>query len=226
MKLSPALLLPLSLSMMLFSPAGDVKSTEIKGGTLLLGKDATTPAAKPADASPAIPGPVKATPKGRGAPTSSLDALFKLVEIGRTHEGVRYPVLENGKMTSMVQSERMTRIDDNLLEMENAVIDQRADDPIKFYLQRATFNRKTDQLLSSQPTRIEGQTYEIEGDTMSYDRKNSVARLDGRVRMIVYDKTAPPKEPAVKTNSKATKAEPEGKAVSPAPASKTSAPSK
>jgi hypothetical protein len=175
MKLSPALLLSLSLSLALIGQAQDPKPTTSKSE----GKGS----------------PSSTNTKGTGgkvkpAPVSSLDALFKLVEIGRTHEGVRYPVLENGVMTSMVDSKRMTRLDENLLELEDAVIDQRSGDPIKFFLERGTFNKQTDQLLSGQPTRIEGKTYQIEGDTMSYDRKNNVARLDGRVRMVIYQTKA------------------------------------
>lgn len=124
---------------------------------------------------------------------SSLDALFKLVDIGRTHLGVRYPVMDKGVMSSMITSERMTRLDENRLQFEDAIIDQRATDPLKFILQRAEYNRQSDQLLSNQPSRIESKTYQIEGDSMTYDRKTSVARLDGRVRMIVYEASAPAK---------------------------------
>jgi hypothetical protein len=211
MKLSPVLLL--TIGMALISPAQEAKPPGVPAQP-----SATKPATKAAATPPAAPtpapaAPAKLHPKVRSQGSSPLDALFKLVEMGRTHEGVRYPLFEDGVMTSMIISERMTRRDENLLEMENAVIDQRADDPIKFYLERATFNRQTDQLLSSQPTRIEGKTYEIEGDTMSYDRKNNIARLDGRVRMIVYDTKAKqppadakPAKPAPPTDTKAAPA--------------------
>ncbi len=221
MKLSPVLLLPLTISMALISTAQEAKTLSTPAQPSAT--KPTAPAAPTTTSSEPAPSAASASTvkpsarvRGQGSP---MDALFKLVEIGRTHEGVRYPLFEDGIMTSMVISERMTRLDDNLLEMENAVIDQRADDPIKFYLQRATFNRQTDQLLSSQPTRIEGKAYEIEGDTMSYDRKNNVARLDGRVRMIVYETKA--KEPVKPTDGVAPAPPPASRpAIEKAPAPK------
>jgi len=145
--------------------------------------DAKSAVIAPAEV-PATPAPATAAPRTKN---TSLDALFKLVPIGRTHEGVRYPVMEKGTLSSMVTSERMTRLDENSLQFEEAVIDQRGDEPLTFHLERATYNRASDLLLSSQPSRIESKTYQIEGDSMSYDRKSSVARMDGRVRMIIFD---------------------------------------
>ncbi len=121
------------------------------------------------------------------APMSNLDALFKLVPLGKTHTGVRYPVIEAGKISSMVVSERLTRLDENSLLFDNAVIDQKGTDPMTFRLQRATYSRTTDQLQSNQPAIIENKAYHIEGDSMNFDRKTNVSRLDGRVRMVIYD---------------------------------------
>jgi hypothetical protein len=147
---------------------------------------AATPDANKATGASATPAPTPATglPKPKA---SSLDALFRLVPIGRTHEGVRYPVMENGSLTSNVTSERMTRLDENSLRFEKAVIDQKGTDPLTFHLESAVYNRSSDLLLSNQPARIDSKTYQIEGDSLSYDRKSSVARMDGRVRMIIFD---------------------------------------
>ena len=127
--------------------------------------------------------------------TSPLDSLFKLVDVGRTHLGVRYPVIDKGVMTSMFTSERMTRLDDNRLLFEDAIIDQssgsNSDDTLRFILQRAEYNRQSEQLVSSQPSRVENKAYVIEGDSLAYDTKNRVARLDGRVRMIIFETPAP-----------------------------------
>ena len=135
--------------------------------------------------------PKPATPAR--ATTSPLDSLFKLVDVGRTHLGVRYPVIDKGILTSMVTSERMTRLDDNRLLFEDAVIDQSSgsDDTLKFILQRAEYNRQSEQLVSSQPSRIENKAYVIEGDSLAYDTKTRVARLDGRVRMIIFESPTP-----------------------------------
>ena len=191
----------------------------------------------------AIPGPVAATTPATptaGMPrpkASSLDALFRLVPIGRTHEGVRYPVMENGSLTSNVTSERMTRLDENSLRFEKAVIDQKGTDPLTFHLESAVYNRSSDLLLSNQPARIDSKTYQIEGDSLSYDRKSSVARMDGRVRMIIFDldsmqapgvttegATAAPKKPAKddKAEKGNTKAPAPASATTPAPAEKSS----
>ena len=134
--------------------------------------------------------------------TSPLDSLFKLVDVGRAHLGVRYPVIDKGIMTSLITSQRMTRLDDNRLLFEDAVIDQssgpNSEDTIKFILQRAEYNRQSEQLLSSQPSRIENKAYVIEGDNLAYDTKTRMARLDGRVRMIIFETPVPaPTAPAV-----------------------------
>lgn len=150
----------------------------------------TSDAAKPdvKSATPAAVSTPAAPAAGLPKPkASSLDALFRLVPIGRTHEGVRYPVMENGSLTSNVTSERMTRLDENSLRFEKAVIDQKGTDPLTFHLESAVYNRSSDLLLSNQPARIDSKTYQIEGDSLSYDRKSSVARMDGRVRMTIFD---------------------------------------
>ena len=147
--------------------------------------------------------------------TSPLDSLFKLVDVGRTHLGVRYPVIDKGVLTSMVTSERMTRMDDNRLLFEDAIIDQSSgsgsDDTLRFILQRAEYNRQSEQLVSSQPSRIENKAYVIEGDSLAYDTKTRVARLDGRVRMIIFESPTP--------------AAPAAPAPDPAPAAPSPAPS-
>lgn len=145
--------------------------------------------------SPTLPVAADAAPKRR-VRTTSLDALFKLVPIGRTHEGVRYPVMEKGKLTSMVNSARMTRLDEDSIQFEDAILDQRGDEALTFYLQRAIYDRNADLLLSNQPARIESKTYEIEGDSMAFDRKTGQARLDGRVRMIIYESDPKKSAPA------------------------------
>jgi hypothetical protein len=137
-----------------------------------------------------------------------MDALFKLVPIGRTHEGVRYPVMENGVMTSMVTSERMTRLDENNLQFEDAIIDQRGNEPLRFYLERAVYSRVSELLLSNQPARIESATYHIESDSLSFDRKNNVARLDGRVRMTIFDLNAGQKKAPTEKSAAAEPAKP------------------
>ncbi len=119
--------------------------------------------------------------------STSMDALFRLVPIGRTHEGVHYPVMDGNLISALVDSERMTRIDENSLRFENAVIDQRGTDPMTFRLVSAVYNRATDQLMSTQPAVIETKSYRIEGDAMNYDRKGNVSRMDGRVRMTIFD---------------------------------------
>jgi hypothetical protein len=118
---------------------------------------------------------------------SSMDALFKIIPVGRTHEGVRYPVMDGNRISAVVDSEFMTRIDENNLQFENAVIDQRGEDPVVFHLTKAVYNRQLDQLMSTQPAMIESRTYRIEGDSLNYDRKNNVSRMDGRVRMTIFD---------------------------------------
>lgn len=151
--------------------------------------------AAPTNTKPAVPAAKGA--KEKAAPTAGLDQLFRIIDLGRPQIGVRYPVLEKGKTTSLIISQRMTKLDENLLELEDAIIDQKnGDNPMKFFLERATYNRLTDQLLSAQPSRIESKDYQIEGDNMAFDRKNNVARLDGRVRMIVYSKKETPAAPA------------------------------
>ena len=161
--------------------------------------------------------PKPATPAK--ATTSPLDSLFKLVDVGRTHLGVRYPVIDKGILTSMVTSERMTRMDDNRLLFEDAIIDQSSgsgsDDTLRFILQRAEYNRQSEQLVSSQPSRIENKAYVIEGDSLAYDTKTRVARLDGRVRMIIFESPTPV-APAAPTPDPAP----------PAPSPAPSAPSK
>jgi hypothetical protein len=162
--------------------------------------ESATPGAAPVDGSKDDADPAKpAKPVAGGAPgaaaapsqipkppTTSLDALFKLVPEGKTHEVVAYPVMENGVMASFIQSERMTRLDDNCLRFENAVIDQKGEKPMTFRLVSAVYNRSTDQLMSTQHSVIENADYTIEGDTMNYDRKSTTSRMTN-IRMTIFN---------------------------------------
>ncbi len=136
----------------------------------------------------AVPEKAPQTPeKPRFLQTGSLDALFKLVPVGRTHSGVKYPVMDNGALTALVESERMTRTDENSLTFENAVIDQKGNDPMTFRLIAAVYNKASNMLMSSQPAVIESPSYRIEGDSLAYDRGSGNSRMVGRVRMMIFD---------------------------------------
>lgn len=135
---------------------------------------------------PGVVVPAVPPPAPKPLQTTSLDSLFKLVPEGRPHKGLRYPVMENGNITSFIQSERMTRIDENSLQFEDAIIDQKGETPMKFKLVRAVYNRVTGQLMSNQHSVIENADYTIEGDSLNYDRKSTVSRMTN-IRMTIYN---------------------------------------
>jgi hypothetical protein len=125
--------------------------------------------------------------RGRTLP---MDSLFNIVQIGRTQEGVHLPMAENGKVTTVVDAEKMTRVDEHNIEFEQAVINQKARDGVIVHMPRGYYNRQDDLLLSTLPAIVESTQYRIEGDALSVDRKTNTYRMDGRVRFMFFGATS------------------------------------
>ncbi len=161
--------------------------------------------------------PLKARP-------DAMARLFNIVQVGRTHEGVHMPISEDGKITTVVDAEKMTRVDEHNIAFEQAVINQRAKDGSIVRMPRGYYNKENDLLLSTLPAIVENPEYRIEGDALTVDRRSNTFRMDGRVRFMFFGKTNLGSVSATKDESAhvtPVEPEPEPTAPSSAPASGT-----
>jgi hypothetical protein len=151
----------------------------------------------------------KGDPKAKGGHTQlSTEQTFsnfgQMVRMGTPMKGVTIPSFEEGKATSLVKADVLTRTSENALFAEGMVIETYAADPkenLTVKLITADYDLQKKMLISNQRSRVERADFSIEGDSMIYDTTNSSGKMVGRVVMIINDAgtvTAGPKPAASK----------------------------
>ena len=122
--------------------------------------------------------------------SSGIGGFGKFLPVGRPNEGVTIPSFQGGVRTSLVRAERMTRIDEDRLEMENMEIEMfRVDGSLesRIKLMRARFHMPTSILSSRLRSRVERPDFEIEGDSLVFDTESQRGRMAGNVEMVIFD---------------------------------------
>jgi hypothetical protein len=123
-------------------------------------------------------------------PESGMSAFGKMVPLGFVNRHVRIPSFSNGKASSIMTADTLTRIDDDRLQAGKTVVEilaERAQENIRVDLATAIFNM-TDQILrSGDRSRVSRADFQMEGDAMVFDSRTSVGCMKGRVRTIIFD---------------------------------------
>lgn len=119
-----------------------------------------------------------------------ISAFGKMVPLGFVNRNVRVPSFSDGKATSVMTADTLTRIDDDRLEAGKTMVEIFAEHPqenIRVDLITAIFNM-TDQILrSGERSRVSRADFQVEGDSMVFDSRTSVGLMKGRVRTIIFD---------------------------------------
>jgi predicted flap endonuclease-1-like 5' DNA nuclease len=171
-----------------------------------------TAAKESASAEPAKPDATGAASKAPRVRRDPMDDLFRILQVGRTHEGVEVPFSKDGVLSTYLTSATMTRLDPENIQFVDAKIDQ-ISDKMLMTIPRGVYHKTLDQLHSEVPCTVESPDYRMEGDKLMVDRKSNIYCMEGRVRFMYFGaksllsdpgKPAPASSPAPAASSAPT----------------------
>jgi hypothetical protein len=126
-----------------------------------------------------------------GAPQEGMSAFGKMVPSGFINRDVIVPSFNGeGRKTSELRAETLTRIDDDRLQIGKISIEIYAAEPaknIRVDLIRAVYHMKDEMLRSGERSVVKRSDFETSGDSMVFDSHASVGSMKGRVRTLIFD---------------------------------------
>jgi hypothetical protein len=137
--------------------------------------------------------------KGRG---HDLGILDRLVPVGQSHGGLRYPIYSEPKdgkppvLESQFESKRMTRLDETHLRFENTIVSSFGDDRYPDVATRmisfveAVYDLRHDLLFSNLPVQILDHRGHIRAGAAVHDAVSGITVFSGGLK--VYFNEAPP----------------------------------
>jgi hypothetical protein len=119
--------------------------------------------------------------------------IGKLLPLNKPNLRVKIPGFdEGGGLASMIEAEKLTRIDDSNLKLEDATI-QLLPQELTIKLRSALYNTDAAILSSNQKTTVSSKQFTMTGDTMDFDTRTGKGRMTARpdgtgiVRMIIHN---------------------------------------
>ena len=149
--------------------------------------------------------------------SSGLSAFGSQIPAQRPNKGVVIPSFSQGKRSSLVEADVVTRIDENRLLAERMTIYLYGATPaenVTVTLPSATFNMDQQILRSSERSKVSRADFDLEGDALIFDTTTSQGRMSGNVRMTIHDAGAFMKNVQVPGEEK----KPQSTQATPAPA--------
>lgn len=143
----------------------------------------------PTGAKPKAEAAVPATAPEPAAKTD-LQSFGNMIPLGSRSRGFVLPSFENGKPSSLITADAMTRVDDSRLFAEKMIIrmfGETNDQDVRVDLKTGTYNLDQQILSSNERSRVSRNDFQIEGDGMVFDTKSSQGKMVGNVEMIIYD---------------------------------------
>lgn len=144
----------------------------------------------------------KGDPKDKDKPASDngLESIGSLIPEGVKNLKVKIPGFDQGRPSSLVTAETMTRLNANEMFGETVVIHlygKLPKDNMRVDLKTATYHMDTKILISKDRTKITRSDFTIEGDSVVYDTTTSKGDLKGNVHMVIFNssKMAPKEQP-------------------------------
>jgi hypothetical protein len=119
-----------------------------------------------------------------------LSAFGSQIPAQRPNKGVVIPSFSEGKRSSLVEADVVTRIDETRLLAEKMTIYLYGASPaenVTVTLPSATFNMDQQILRSSERSKVSRADFDLEGDALIFDTTTSQGRMSGNVRMTIHD---------------------------------------
>jgi hypothetical protein len=112
--------------------------------------------------------------------------IGKLLPLNKPNLRVKIPSFDKGELASMVEAEKLTRIDESNLRLEDATI-QLVQQSLMIRLRTALYNTDGAILSSNQSTTVSSKEFTMTGATMDFDTSTGKGRMGGPVRMIIHN---------------------------------------
>ncbi len=142
---------------------------------------------------------------GAAGTNTGLKAFGHMIPLGSRSLGVRIPAFADGRPSSLIVADAMTRLDDDRLFSEKMVIQvfaEKKEEDMRIDLKTGTYNMDHQILSSTERSRVSRADFQIEGDGMVYDTKTSQGKMVGNVEMIIYDAGAASQKMNIQTGGK------------------------
>jgi len=116
--------------------------------------------------------------------------LQEMFPIGRVFKGVAIPSYTEENLKSVMHASSITRVDERYLDLFNLVllVYNGGDEPeTTISMDEAAYDMQTGELKSRTPSKIEQTKFTMTGDTMIFQQKTQVSRLEGNVKVVIPD---------------------------------------
>jgi hypothetical protein len=130
---------------------------------------------------------------------SGLTAFGRQIPAQRPNRGIYIPSFSEGKASSVVEADVLTRIDDARLQAEDMTIHlygEESKDNVTVKMPSATYNMTNQILRSNERSKVSRADFDLEGDALLFDTTTSQGRMSGNVRMTIHDAGALLKRPS------------------------------
>jgi hypothetical protein len=120
----------------------------------------------------------------------AMSSFGKMIPQGFVNKNVVVPSFKDGKRSSLLTAETLTRLDDERLTAEKVVVEIYAEDPaenLRVDLISAVYDMQEKVLRSGERSRVSRADFEMEGDSMVFNTVNSIGSMKGRVRTLIFD---------------------------------------
>lgn len=122
--------------------------------------------------------------------SQGLGGFSKLLPLGQKSLNVKIPSFKDGKPSSLIRADSMTRVDTENMAMDNMDIylyGEVSEKDVKIDLITAIYHMPTQVLSSEQRSKVLRNDFELEGDTLIFDTRTQQGKLTGNVQMIIFD---------------------------------------
>lgn len=147
----------------------------------------------------------EAKPDAAAGANAGLKAFGQMIPLGSRSRGVRIPSFDDGRPSSLIIADAMTRLDDDRLFSEKMTIHvyaEKKEEDMRIDMKTGIYNMDAQILSSTERSRVSRSDFQIEGDSMVYDTKTAQGKMVGNVEMIIFDASAASKKMNIQTGGK------------------------
>lgn len=124
------------------------------------------------------------------ADAEGMSAFGKMIPLGFVNEHVIIPSFKDGRPSSLLTADTLTRVDEERLSAEKVVVEiyaEKAADTLKVELISAIYHMPDQILRSGERSKVSRTDFEMEGDSLVFDAATSIGSMKGRVRTLIFD---------------------------------------
>ncbi len=198
---APSLITLLLIALVMFARADDKPKSKESSKTKTKETDKGKDSAK---------GKEKSSKSESGKGDNGLESIGSLIPEGVKKVNVKIPGFDQGRPSSLVTADTMTRVNPNELYAEGVVIHLYGKEPksnMRVDMKTATYHLDTKILVSDDRSKVTRSDFTVEGDHVVYDTTTSKGTMKGNVHMVIYNASSmAPKQEEKPTGEEATPA--------------------